>query len=174
MLGVRQHPSNDRRIARELIGDDHARLGAVFAVKHPWQEALGSPLIAALLDQHVQYDAMLIERLATASGVCRGSSAPPRPAAIILSPPRTRRRRSPAAKVCAEVGAPLPDRLVADDDATLGEQLLNVAEADVKTEVQPYGMSDDLGREALASIGRPVSAVGDGHWTRLIADPCPS
>jgi hypothetical protein len=60
MLGVRQHPSNGWRIARQLIGDDHARLGAVFGVKHPLQEALGSHLIASLLDQDVQYDAMLI------------------------------------------------------------------------------------------------------------------
>src|SRR5258708_40102628 len=61
---------------------------------------------------------------------------------------------------------------MADDDATLGEQILNVAEAEVEAEIQPYGMSDDLGREAVASIGRPVSGLGGGHWTRLIAYPC--
>ena len=60
MLGVQQHPSNGWRIARELIGDDHARLSAALAVKHPMQEALGSHLIASLLDQDVEYDAMLI------------------------------------------------------------------------------------------------------------------
>jgi len=74
----------------------------------------------------------------------------------------------------AEFGAPLADSLVADDDAPLGEQILNVAEAEVEAEVQPYSMSDDLGREAVTSMGRPVSGLGDGHWTRLIADPCPS
>jgi len=63
---------------------------------------------------------------------------------------------------------------VADDDATLGEQILHVAEAEVEAKVQPYGMSDDLGTEAVAPKGRPVSGLGDGHWTRLIADPCPS
>jgi hypothetical protein len=35
-------------------------------------------------------------------------------------------------------------------------------------------MSDDLGWEAVASIGRPVSVLGAGHQTRLIADPRPS
>ena len=79
----------------------------------------------------------------------------------------------PCSEGGAEFGAPLSDRLVADDDATLGEQILNVAEAEVEAEVQPYGMSDDLGREAIASIGRPVSGLGDGHWTTLIADPQP-
>ena len=60
MLGTRQHPSNGWRIARELVGDDHARLSAALAVKHPMKEALGSHLIASLLDQDVEYDAMPI------------------------------------------------------------------------------------------------------------------
>src|SRR5437868_1873128 len=59
ILGVRQHPSNGWRIARELIGDDHTWLGAALAVKHPMQDALGGYLIASVLDQNVQYDAML-------------------------------------------------------------------------------------------------------------------
>ena len=80
----------------------------------------------------------------------------------------------PCSEGGAEFGAPLADSLMADDDATLGKQILNVAEAEVEAKAQPYRMSDDLGREAVASIGRPVSGLGDGHWTRLIADPCPS
>jgi hypothetical protein len=71
----------------------------------------------------------------------------------------------------AELGAPLTDGFVADDDATLGQQILHVAEAGMEAEVQPDGVSDDLGREAVASIGRPVSGLGDGHQARLIADP---
>jgi len=61
MLRVRYHPSNGWRIARELIGDDHPRLGAALAVKHPMQETLRSHLIASLLDQDVQDDAVLID-----------------------------------------------------------------------------------------------------------------
>src|SRR5205823_3132769 len=52
--------------------------------------------------------------------------------------------------------APLADRLMADDDAPLGEQILNVAEAEVETKVQPDRVSDDLGREAVTSIERVV------------------
>jgi hypothetical protein len=36
---------------------------------------------------------------------------------------------------------------VADDDPTLGEEILHVAEAEMKAKVQPHGMSNDLGRE---------------------------
>jgi hypothetical protein len=35
-------------------------------------------------------------------------------------------------------------------------QILNVAEAEVETKVQPDGVSDDLGPEAVASIGQVV------------------
>jgi hypothetical protein len=60
---------------------------------------------------------------------------------------------------------------VADDDATLAEQILHVAEAEMKAEVQPHGVGDDLGRETVAPIRRPVCGLGDGHQTRLIDDP---
>jgi hypothetical protein len=41
----------------------------------------------------------------------------------------------PCSEGGAEFGAPLADGLVADDDATLGEHILNVAEAEVEAEV---------------------------------------
>jgi hypothetical protein len=161
MLSVRQHPSNGWRIARELIGDDHPRLGAALAVKHPMQKALGSHLIAPLLDQDVQYDAMLIngspQPVAFAADLQRHLVQMPLVAGAYSS------STQPCSEGGAECGAPLADGLMADDDATLGEQILNVAEAEVEAEVQPYGMSDDLGREAVASIRRPVSWLGDGH-----------
>jgi hypothetical protein len=59
---------------------------------------------------------------------------------------------------------------MADDDAAFAEQILHVAEAEVEAKVQPHGVSDDLVREAVASIGRLVSELGDGYQTRLIAD----
>ena len=60
MLGVRQHPSDAWRVAGKLVGDHDPRLGAALTVKHSMQEALGSCLIASLLDQDVQYDSVLV------------------------------------------------------------------------------------------------------------------
>jgi len=60
MLGVRQHPSNGWRVAGKLVGDHHARLGAARSVKHSMQETIGGCLIATLLDQDVQNDAVLV------------------------------------------------------------------------------------------------------------------
>ncbi len=61
MLGVRQHLSNGRRVACELVRDHDARFSAQFAVKHMKQKALSSCLIAPLLDKDVEYDAVLID-----------------------------------------------------------------------------------------------------------------
>jgi len=59
---------------------------------------------------------------------------------------------------------------MADADAALGEQILNVAEAEVEAKVQPDSVSDDLGREAIAVIWRSVGrSDASGHWARLIA-----
>jgi len=56
---------------------------------------------------------------------------------------------------------PLTARLVADDDATLGEQVLDVTKAEVEAEIQPDGVGDHLGREAMAPVERhAVSAAG--------------
>jgi hypothetical protein len=80
----------------------------------------------------------------------------------------------PSSEGGAELGAPLTDSFMTDDDPTFREETLHVAEAEVKAKVKPYGMSNDLGRETVAPIRRPVSGVGIGHQTRLIADLCSS
>src|SRR6266700_454974 len=126
------------------------------------QETLGGYLIAPFLDQDVQDDAVLVN----------GS---PQPAAFaadlqghFVQMPLVTGSRSSSTQPCSEsrteLGAPLTDRLMADNDAALGEQILNVAEAEVETKVQPHGVRDDLGRETVASIRRAVGLGGsDGH-----------
>jgi hypothetical protein len=52
----------------------------------------------------------------------------------------------------AELETPLPDRLVADRDSTLGQEVLNVPEAQAETMVEPHGMGDDLTRVSIASV----------------------
>jgi len=126
-------------------------------------------LIAPLLHQDVEDDAVLV-------------NCPPQPVALaadlqrhFVQMPLIAGSYSSSTQPCSEGGtelhAPLADRLVADDDAALGEQILNVTEAEVETKVQPHGVSDDLGWKAVAPIRRPVSELGDGQQTRLIADP---
>jgi hypothetical protein len=50
----------------------------------------------------------------------------------------------------AEAAAPDADRLVADDDATLGEQIFNIAQAEGETMIEPDGVRDDASRKTMA------------------------
>jgi hypothetical protein len=43
---------------------------------------------------------------------------------------------------------------MADEDAALGEQILNVAEAEVEAKVQPDSVTDDLGWVAMSVVER--------------------
>jgi hypothetical protein len=66
----------------------------------------------------------------------------------------------------------MPNALVADDQAAFGKQVLDVAQAELEAEVQPDGLADDLGREALATEQGPVGRRGEGwrgHAVLLIA-----
>jgi hypothetical protein len=50
-----------------------------------------------------------------------------------------------------ELQHPTPDRFVGDVQPALGEQILDVAEAEGEAKVQPYRMPDDVRRELVAS-----------------------
>lgn len=69
----------------------------------------------------------------------------------------------------AERGAPLANRLMADDDVALSEQVLAVTEAEVKSKIQPDGRADHLGREAMAMMARPRVCAAFGHRASLPA-----
>src|SRR3954447_3418575 len=81
------------------------------------------------------------------------------------------RRQTPpdlVGKCLAELERPLPHALMADDDAACGQHLLDHAQAEREAKVQPYGVADDLGREAVPGI-----AGGDRRchpvWLRHLA-----
>jgi hypothetical protein len=57
-----------------------------------------------------------------------------------------------AGKSLAELEAPLPYGFMADRNAAGGEDLINVAQAERKAEIEPDGEADDLSREAIAGV----------------------
>ena len=88
------------------------------------QKALGRRLIAPLLDEDVQHNAVLID-------------GPPQPVALavdleqhLVQMPLVAGLRSASAQVGRvarpECVAPVPDGLVADDDPALGEEFLDL------------------------------------------------
>ena len=72
-------------------------------------------------------------------------------------------------KMWAELVAPQPDRLVAHLDAAFGEQILDVAVAELETMVEPDRVLNDGGRKTVSSveIGRSVQVgmVAQTHLT---------
>jgi hypothetical protein len=74
--------------------------------------------------------------------------------------PAARRRRPAPAQVgrdqWAELNHPAPDRLAADLDAALGEQLLDVPDAEREPEVELHRISDHVRREPVALERDPL------------------
>src|SRR4051794_30430572 len=139
------------RIARQLVRDQHARRPAL-ALEELTQEALGGPLVAPALDQDVEYGALLVDR-------------PPQPVLLardldldLVQVPLVAGTGQPPAdlvrEALAELERPLPHGLVADRDAAGGQQLLDHPQGEREAEVEPDRVADDLGREAVAGVGR--------------------
>jgi hypothetical protein len=85
--------------------------------------------------------------------------------------PRVADRPRPTAKPPrvgeAEGLAPVPDGIVRDRNAPLGEEVFDVPEAEGKPEVQPDGVADNQGREAVAWIAQDIA----GHPATVRAAP---
>lgn len=54
----------------------------------------------------------------------------------------------------AEGVAPQADRLAGNRDPALGQQILDIAEAEAEREVEPHGVGDDLRWKSVSSIAR--------------------
>jgi len=48
--------------------------------------------------------------------------------------------------------APEPNGLVADHDAALGEEILDIPKAECESVAKPYGIADDFRRVAVTAI----------------------
>jgi hypothetical protein len=53
-----------------------------------------------------------------------------------------------------ECVTPLPNRLVCDQDAALGEEVFDVAETQTEAKVEPDGVGNDVGGESISVVAR--------------------
>ena len=53
----------------------------------------------------------------------------------------------------AKLKRPAADRFIRDIDASLGQHILDIAQAERKAKVEPDRLLDHSGREAIATIG---------------------
>jgi hypothetical protein len=58
---------------------------------------------------------------------------------------------------------------VAHDDAAVGEEILDVAKTEAEAKVQPHGVGDHLGWEAMAALERHHDGGATGHPASLLA-----
>ena len=135
------------------LGDDPPRL-VPEAGQQPLEEALRGRGVPAVLHQDVEHDAVLVHRPPEVMQLAVDADEH-----LIEVPGVTRLRPSPAqlpGEVAAELQAPLPDALVGDDHAPLGQDQLDIAQAEAEHVVQPDGVADDLGREAVPGVAGGV------------------
>jgi hypothetical protein len=53
----------------------------------------------------------------------------------------------------SEFEHPAADCLIADNEATLRQEVLNIAVAQSESEIEPNGMPDDVRRKSMPSVG---------------------
>src|SRR4051812_21257702 len=136
-------------VAGQLVGDHDTRRTHLL-LQQLAQQAFSGGLVAPALDENIEHEPVLVHR-------------PPEPAlhpsdlhCNLIEVPFIAGSRQPAADLVGEClakfQAPLPYGLMADDDAAGGEDLIDMAQAERKAEIQPDGVADDLGWEAVADI----------------------
>jgi hypothetical protein len=141
------------------------------------KKSFGSVAIATPLNQNVDYIPVLIDR-------------PPQVVALIADSDEHLiqvpgiAQRSPATlqppnMFGPELQALLSDRLVGHRDATLGEQVFDLAETETETVVEPHRVADDLGRESIAvvawlSVGHAFSVAGMRQLHNACGSPATS
>jgi len=60
--------------------------------------------------------------------------------------------------VWIELPAPLPNRFVRHDDASLGKQIVDLSQAQAELIIGPDGMADDFGRKTMPEVARSASS----------------
>jgi len=149
VFDVGQESTSRNAIGARTIGDEAFRL-VLQALKQALEEALGSDTIPFLLHQDVQHRPVLIH--GTPKVVQHAVQANKNLFQMLgISGPRPAPTQS-SGKLSTEFAAPMADAFVGDHDAALGQDQLDVAQAEAEEVVQPHGVVDDRSRKAMARI----------------------
>ena len=138
------------RITSQLIGDDLARLRV--RAQHTLEEPLGCGLVAPLLQQDVEFGAVLVDR--TPQQV---RFATQRDEHLVEVPRATRlasRCFYPMRKALTKLVTPASDRFICHGYTALEEQFLYVAQAQLKAKIPAHGATDDHDWKTVTVIER--------------------
>ena len=136
-------------VASELVGHQRAR-HVTLLLQQLAEKSLGRFLVALALEQDIQDLCVLVNRPEqvvplTTDGEEHLVHVPPVTGTVPL-------RSDLFGEDVAELAAPTADGLVTDGDAALGQHLLDITVAKGKAKVEPDGMTDDGGWEAMALV----------------------
>ena len=149
VLDIGKQVAPRHAVASQLISYDHPRY-ILQALQQPAEEVLGSLGIAPILNKDVEDNAVLID------GTPEIARHPLDPDEHFIHVPLVPGPGSVAAQAIAETLAeflaPPPHCLIGDHDAPLGQEQLNVTQAEAEHVIQPHSMADELGREAMAVV----------------------
>jgi hypothetical protein len=136
------------RITAQLVGDNLARRRA--RTKHAPEESFGCGRVAPLLQQDIEFGAVLVNGSPQHKGSPRSITNNSSRCQVL---PGLRRA---ALTRCANPVPNLPHqrRFVTHHDATLEQQLFNVAQAQLKSKVPTNGTTDHHRWEAMPVIER--------------------
>lgn len=166
MLDAGHDRSLGRAVAREFVGDHHARCYALLLEQLP-QQALGSLCIPAALDQDIEHGSVLVDGapqpMLLASDADHNLIKMPFVSGCGQTP------ADPIGKALAELERPLPHRLVADQDTAGGQHLLHHAQAQWKSDIEPNRVGDDLGWKAMTFVANELDEASQS--TRLALAP---
>src|ERR687886_287547 len=157
MLDAGQDLALRGSIRSELVGHDHSGHIAQ-ALEQLLEEALRCLGIAPALNQDVEDLAILVHGTPEIVHLAADADED------LVQMPLVARPRSPPAQLIgeglAELEAPATDALVGDDDAALGQDQLDITQAEAEDVVQPVGMGDDLPESGGDGAGRAGSSSG--------------
>ena len=158
-------------VASELVGDQPSRF-APLPLQQLAKEPLGRPRIAMSLNEDVDYISVLVhstpEIVPSTLDVHEELVEVPRIAQTTLAPPQLGRVTG------AELRTPVPDRLVRNDHTALCQKIFDIAEAEAEPVIQPHGVTDDLGREAVPTVTLRVGSSSPNFARPLVNLTVPS
>ena len=145
----RHHGPRGRRVAPQFVGDQPVGYAALAFQQLPEKAHCGAP-VPPRLHQDVEDVTVLVYRppqvlLTTVQRDEQLIEVPRVPEAPTPVP-------EPSGIRAAERATPPSDRLVGDCDAPLGQEVLDVTKTEAEAKVQPDGVRDDVGREAIAVV----------------------
>ena len=151
-------------VAAQLVGDQPTGETPLFLQEFPKEPHRGPP-IPSRLHQDVEHVTVLVD------GAPQVLLATIDRHEELVEVPRIAQRTAAlpeSSRVgAAEGAAPLPNRLLGDRDAALGEEVFHSTKTQVEAKVDPNGVGDDFGRESISVVARrgtvhPVTLI---PWT---------